>query len=55
MATYTVAQLSLSPNPSAVYIAAVIVEAALNYWNGQYFMQQVVYNAGENRVFQVAA
>jgi len=55
MATYTVAQLSLHPDSSAVYIAAVIVEAALNFWNGQYFMQQVVYNAGENRVFQVAA
>jgi len=55
MATYTIAQLSLYPDPSAVYIAAVIVESALNYWNGQYFMQQVVYNAGEHRVFQVAA
>jgi hypothetical protein len=55
MATFTIAQLTSQANPPSVYVAASIVEAVLNYWNGQYFMEQVVYNAGENHVFQVAA
>jgi hypothetical protein len=55
MATFTIAQLTSQVNPPSVYVAASIVEAVLNYWNGQYFMEQVVYNAGENHVFQVAA
>jgi len=33
------------------YVLGSYIEALLNYWNGQYFMEQVVYNAGENRIF----
>lgn len=51
MATLTLAHISVQKDPSLTYVIGSYVEALLNYWNGQYFMEQVVYNAGENRIF----
>ena len=37
---------------SILYMLGALTTAILNYWNGQYFMQQVVYNAGQLQLFQ---
>jgi hypothetical protein len=36
-----------------MFVLGSYVVAFLNYWNGQYFMAQVVYDAGKNQVFEV--
>lgn len=46
-AALTFAYLSLTQTPYRVYWIAGAITAALNYWNGQYFMRQVVYDAGK--------
>ena len=51
MSALTLAHISVQKDPSLVYVLGSYIEALLNYWNGQYFMEQVVYNAGENRIF----
>jgi hypothetical protein len=37
---------------SVLYMLGALTTAVLNYWNGQYFMQQVVYDAGSLQLFQ---
>lgn len=37
------------------YFYAAIVTAILNYWNGQYFMSQIVYDAGHRNIYGVTA
>jgi hypothetical protein len=46
-AAYTLAYLSLMNSPFRLYWIAGLITATLNYWNGQYFMRQVVYDAGK--------
>ena len=46
-AAYTLAFLSLTQSPIRLYWIAGLITAFLNYWNGQYFMRQVVYDAGK--------
>lgn len=37
---------------SILFMLGALTTAFLNYWNGQYFMQQVVYDAGSLQLFQ---
>jgi hypothetical protein len=48
-AAFTMAYLSVIPYNFYMYYSILIV-AFLNYWNGQYFMSQVVYDAGYRRI-----
>ena len=49
-AALTVAYLSLQPQLPRYTVCAALLTAALNYWNGQYFMHQVVYDAGQRGI-----
>jgi hypothetical protein len=49
VATYIVATTSVHAPPWQYALGAYLV-AALNFWNGQYFLQQVVYDAGAQGV-----
>lgn len=54
MAAFVCAFLTSQQQPvSALYWFAASLTAALNYWNGQYFMAQVVYDVGKRRLFEV--
>ena len=37
---------------SLFYMLGALTTAILNYWNGQYFMQQVVYDAGRLQLYE---
>ena len=45
------AYLSMHPT-TLLYKVGALITAFLNYWNGQYFMQQVVYAAGTRGLFE---
>ena len=51
-ATIACIYLSMLPQTERTIIMCMgaYITALLNYWNGQYFMQQVVLDAGENKV-----
>jgi hypothetical protein len=51
-ATYTLAFLSTHAFSRLEQIGILIV-AGLNYWNGQYFMEQVLLDAGARRLREV--
>jgi hypothetical protein len=53
LATFALAHISVHPEASIMFVLGCYVVAFLNYWNGQYFMAQVVYDAGKNQVFEV--
>ena len=52
LATLALAHISVHPEASIMFVLGSYVVAFLNYWNGQYFMGQVVYDAGKNQVFE---
>jgi hypothetical protein len=50
-AALTLAFLSTQTAPDLLFWFGAFLTAALNYWNGQYFMFQVVYDAGERHIY----
>ena len=50
-ASLTVAFLSMNPSQDTIAWFGAFLTAVLNYWNGQYFMFQVVYDAGERHIY----
>ena len=51
----TVAFLSMHPDQNSLAWFGAFLTALLNYWNGQYFMFQVVYDAGERHIYGSSA
>lgn len=54
-ASLTVAFLSMNPSQDTIAWFGAFLTAMLNYWNGQYFMFQVVYDAGERHIYGSSA
>jgi hypothetical protein len=52
LATFALAHISIQSQPSLLFLLGSYLVGFLNYWNGQYFMGQVVYDAGKNQVFE---
>jgi len=52
LAIFALVHLSTQPSASLLFVLGAYLVAFLNYWNGQYFMGQVVYDAGKNQVFE---
>jgi len=52
MATFAFAHISIQEQPPFLFLISSYLVGFLNYWNGQYFMGQVVYDAGKNQVFE---
>jgi hypothetical protein len=50
-AALTIAYLNTQKDIGILYYYLGVLTAALNYWNGQYFMSQVVYDAGKRDLF----
>ena len=50
LATFIVAYLNRIEFSSLVFFSA-LTTAGLNYWNGQYFMAQILYDAGKRDLY----
>jgi len=51
-AAFVCAFLTSHPEASRFYQIAALLTAALNYWNGQYFAAQVVYDVGKRQLLE---
>jgi len=52
-AAFVCAFLTSHPEATRFYQIAALLTAALNYWNGTYFMSQVVYDVGKRSVANI--
>ena len=52
-AAFVCAYATSHPEVTYLYVIPGLITAALNYWNGQYFMSQVVYDAGKRHIFDI--